>query len=122
MPTVFPPINTGGSFRVHEMAYSPSANLVLAANNVDNPAFGTLVNASTGERFETEMFSSSQPRQVSVVANQWKQLGVQVTETVIPPARSGDRSDARRATSGADSQAGDIRGDCSSTAENADVA
>jgi hypothetical protein len=45
---LFPPINTGGSFRVDEMAYSPTANLVLAANNADNPAFGTLVNASTG--------------------------------------------------------------------------
>jgi len=46
--TLFPPINTGGSFRVDEMAYSPSANLVLVANNADNPAFGTLVNATTG--------------------------------------------------------------------------
>ena len=46
--TQFPPLNTGGSFRVDEMAYSPSANLVLVANNADTPAFGTLVNASTG--------------------------------------------------------------------------
>jgi hypothetical protein len=45
---LFPPLNTGGSFRVDEMAFSPSANLVLAANNADTPAFGTLVNASTG--------------------------------------------------------------------------
>jgi hypothetical protein len=47
-PQQFPPLNTGGSFRVDEMAYSPSANLVLVANNADKPAFGTLVNASTG--------------------------------------------------------------------------
>jgi hypothetical protein len=47
-PIQFPPINTGGTFRVDEMAYSPSANLVLVANNADAPAFGTLVNASTG--------------------------------------------------------------------------
>lgn len=47
-PVQFPPINTGGTFRVDEMAYSPSANLVLVANNADTPAFGTLVNASTG--------------------------------------------------------------------------
>ena len=46
--TLFPPINTGGSFRVDEMAYSPATHLVLAANNADNPAFGTLVNAQTG--------------------------------------------------------------------------
>lgn len=47
---LFPAINTGGSFRVDEMAYSPSAHLVLAANNADNPAFGTLVNADTGAK------------------------------------------------------------------------
>ena len=47
-PQAFAPLNTNGSFRVDEMAYSPTANLVLAANNADNPAFGTLVNASTG--------------------------------------------------------------------------
>ncbi len=47
-PVQFSPINTGGKFRVDEMAYSPSANLVLVANNADTPAFGTLVNASTG--------------------------------------------------------------------------
>lgn len=45
---LFPPINTGGSFRVDEMAYSPSTHLVLVANNADTPAFGTLVNADTG--------------------------------------------------------------------------
>ena len=47
-PVLFSPINTGGHFRVDEMSYSPSANLVLVANNADTPAFGTLVNASNG--------------------------------------------------------------------------
>jgi hypothetical protein len=48
-PTVlFQPINTHGDFRVDEMAYSPTTHLVLAANNADNPAFGSLVNAQTG--------------------------------------------------------------------------
>jgi PEP-CTERM motif len=46
--TAFPALNTGGTFRVDEMSYSPSANLVLVANNADTPAFATLVNASTG--------------------------------------------------------------------------
>jgi hypothetical protein len=46
--TAYPPLPSGGMFRVDEMAYSPSQNLVLAANNADTPAFGTLVNASTG--------------------------------------------------------------------------
>jgi hypothetical protein len=44
----FAPINTGGTFRVDEMAYAPGPNLVLVANNADTPAFGTIVNASTG--------------------------------------------------------------------------
>ena len=39
---------TGGTRRVDEMAYSPTANLVLAANNADAPAFASLVNATTG--------------------------------------------------------------------------
>jgi hypothetical protein len=43
-----PPGNTGGSFRTDEMAYSPTANLILVANNADAPAFATLVNATTG--------------------------------------------------------------------------
>ena len=46
--TLFPPVNTGGVFRVDEMAYSPTTHLLLAANNADNPAFGTLFNAQTG--------------------------------------------------------------------------
>lgn len=44
----YSPVSSGGSFRVDEMAYSPSTNLLLAANNADQPAFGTLFNASTG--------------------------------------------------------------------------
>jgi hypothetical protein len=47
--TLFAPIDTGGQKRVDEMAYSPSTHLVLAANNADTPAFGTLVNADTGK-------------------------------------------------------------------------
>lgn len=44
----YSPVSSGGMFRVDEMAYSPSTNLLLAANNADQPAFGTLFNASTG--------------------------------------------------------------------------
>ena len=47
-PSLSATVSTGGTHRVDEMAYSPSANLVLVANNADAPAFGTLVNASTG--------------------------------------------------------------------------
>jgi hypothetical protein len=44
------PINTGGTKRADEMAYDPVHNLILVANNADNPAFGTLVNASTNAK------------------------------------------------------------------------
>lgn len=44
----FSPVNTGGSFRVDEMAFSPATNQVLVANNADTPAFATLINAATG--------------------------------------------------------------------------
>ena len=54
-PTQFPPLSTGGTFRVDEMAYSPTKNLVLVANNADTPAFGTLVNASTGAAVHTNI-------------------------------------------------------------------
>jgi hypothetical protein len=42
------PLNTGGTARADEMAYSPTANTILVANNADNPAFATLINAKTG--------------------------------------------------------------------------
>jgi hypothetical protein len=41
-------INTGGTFRVDEMAYSPTSNLLMVANNADTPAFASLINTITG--------------------------------------------------------------------------
>jgi hypothetical protein len=38
----------GGAFRVDEMAYSPSTNLAMVANNANSPAFASLINATTG--------------------------------------------------------------------------
>jgi hypothetical protein len=46
---LFPPIFTGGKFRVDEMAYSPTTHQLLVANNADTPAFGTLLNATNGQ-------------------------------------------------------------------------
>ena len=43
-----PPLNTGGQFRADEMAYAPTTNTLLVANNADTPAFATLINAKTG--------------------------------------------------------------------------
>src|SRR6266851_1130626 len=47
-PTLLQSIPTGGSFRVDEMAYSPLTQQVLAANNADAPAFGTLFSTTNG--------------------------------------------------------------------------
>ena len=47
-PSLLQSISTGGSFRVDEMAYSPLTHQVLAANNADTPAFGTLFQTTNG--------------------------------------------------------------------------
>jgi hypothetical protein len=41
--TVVTALNTGGKFRVDEMAVDPADGLVIAANNADTPAFSTIV-------------------------------------------------------------------------------
>ena len=47
-PSLLQSISTAGSFRVDEMAYSPLTHQVLAANNADAPAFGTLFATTNG--------------------------------------------------------------------------
>jgi PEP-CTERM motif len=46
------PLNTGSTStpptRADEMAYAPTTNTLLVANNADTPAFATLINAKTG--------------------------------------------------------------------------
>ena len=41
-------INTGGTTRVDEMAFSPLTGQVLAANNAETPAFGNLFSTANG--------------------------------------------------------------------------
>jgi hypothetical protein len=41
-------ISTGGTTRVDEMAFSPATGQVLAANNAETPAFGSLFSTSGG--------------------------------------------------------------------------
>lgn len=41
-PTLLQTISTGGATRVDEMAYSPMAHQLLAANNAETPAYGNL--------------------------------------------------------------------------------
>src|SRR5207248_2991862 len=40
-------ISTGGKFRADEMAYDPKDNVILVANNADEPPFGTLISVGT---------------------------------------------------------------------------
>jgi PEP-CTERM motif len=47
-PVLLQPILTGGTTRVDEMAYSPSSNQVLAANNAETPAYGNLFSTTNG--------------------------------------------------------------------------
>jgi hypothetical protein len=47
-PNLVQSISTGGSFRVDEMAYSPTSHQVLAANNADSPAYGNLFSTTNG--------------------------------------------------------------------------
>jgi hypothetical protein len=45
-PTQLQSISTSGATRVDEMAYSPTAHLILAANNAETPAYGNLFSTS----------------------------------------------------------------------------
>lgn len=79
---------------VPQYPYDPTrAQQRLAGAGWARGADGVLVHASTGERFETELRVTlpDEQKMMSVVANQWKVLGAQVTETVVPPARASDR-------------------------------
>jgi peptide/nickel transport system substrate-binding protein len=78
--------------RIPQFPYDPArAQQLLTNAGWTKGADGALVHNVTGERFETELYTSSVPQQVSVVASQWKQLGVLTTETLVPASRSGDR-------------------------------
>ena len=72
---------------------SAQAQRLLAGSGWMRGPDGTLVNRGSGERFETELRVTlpDEQRLMSVVASQWKEIGAQVTETVVPPARAGDR-------------------------------
>lgn len=47
-PIALGSVNTGGGqFRVDEMAYSPAANAILAANNANSPAYASLISTTS---------------------------------------------------------------------------
>jgi DNA-binding beta-propeller fold protein YncE len=52
-------ISTGGKFRADEMAYDPKDNVLLVANNADDPPFGTLISVGTRTVLKRITFSDS---------------------------------------------------------------
>ena len=53
-PTIVQSLNTGGTTRVDEMALTTDGNLLLAANNAEDPPFATLF-AANGDRSKTNV-------------------------------------------------------------------
>src|ERR1700687_369843 len=45
--TIVATISTGGKFRVDEMTYDPKDNVIIAANNADEPPFATIFSVSS---------------------------------------------------------------------------
>jgi len=52
-------ISTGGKFRADEMSYDPKDNLILVANNADDPPFGTIISVATRTPIKKITFSDS---------------------------------------------------------------
>jgi len=53
---------------------------------------GVLVHRDSGDRFELDLRSrSGRNRELLVLADQWKAIGIEPTVTIIPPALIGDR-------------------------------
>jgi len=52
-------ISTGGKFRADEMAYDPKDNMLLVANNADDPPFGTLISVGTRQVLKKIEFTDS---------------------------------------------------------------
>jgi YVTN family beta-propeller protein len=45
--TIVATISTGGKFRADEMAYDPKDNVLIVANNADDPPFATIISVAT---------------------------------------------------------------------------
>jgi DNA-binding beta-propeller fold protein YncE len=52
-------ISTGGKSRADEMSYDPKDNIILVANNADDPPFGTLISVPTRTILKRITFSDS---------------------------------------------------------------
>lgn len=52
-------ISTGGKFRADEMSYDPKDNILMVANNADDPPFGTLISVGSHAVLGKITFSDS---------------------------------------------------------------
>jgi len=52
-------ISTGGKFRADEMAYDPKDNILMVANNADDPPFGTLISVGSHAILKRITFTDS---------------------------------------------------------------
>lgn len=52
-------ISTGGKFRADEIAYDPTDNIVMVANNADDPPFGTLISVGSRSVLKRITFTDS---------------------------------------------------------------
>ncbi len=52
-------ISTGGKFRADEMAYDPKDNILMVANNADEPPFGTLISVANRTVLKKITFTDS---------------------------------------------------------------
>jgi YVTN family beta-propeller protein len=52
-------ISTGGKMRADEMSYDPTDNLIMVANNADDPPFGTIISVATRTPIKKVTFSDS---------------------------------------------------------------
>ena len=79
---------------IPQYPYDPGrAQQLLAQAGWVREADGNLVHQSTGDRFETEVWVIPQtdPRAATLVASDWKAIGVDASAYPIPPARADDR-------------------------------
>jgi peptide/nickel transport system substrate-binding protein len=81
---------------VVQYPYDPArAEALLAQAGWQRGTDGVLVDARTGERFESEIWGrqavGGQEREPSIVADQWNRVGTRMTPYVIPAVRESDR-------------------------------
>jgi peptide/nickel transport system substrate-binding protein len=82
---------------IPQYPYDPArAQQLLAQAGWVRGGDGTLMNSATGEKFESELWTTNPEdmKPVAVIASQWRTLGAQIGEYGVPAGRSNDREHA----------------------------